>query len=65
MANIIRGTLVAEPGDRYAVVVSRFNRAVTERLAEGAREALESHGVAPSAIDIAITGPEICPPLRA
>jgi 6,7-dimethyl-8-ribityllumazine synthase len=48
----IRGRLVAEPGDRYAVVVSRFNRAITERLAEGAREALESHGVAPSAIDI-------------
>lgn len=38
-------------GRRFCLVVSRFNRLVTERLAEGARRALERHGVDPGDVD--------------
>jgi 6,7-dimethyl-8-ribityllumazine synthase len=46
---------VAEPrGEhlRIAVVVARFNLAVTEALLAGAREALTKHGVAEDAVDV-------------
>jgi 6,7-dimethyl-8-ribityllumazine synthase len=46
-----RGTLIARPDDRYAVVVSRFNQEITERLLQGAQDALTSHGVPPAQID--------------
>ncbi len=36
-----------------AVVVSRFNRMVTDRLLAGAREALTGHGVNPGRVDFA------------
>jgi 6,7-dimethyl-8-ribityllumazine synthase len=36
-----------------AVVVSRFNRMVTDRLLAGARKALKGHGVDPSRVDFA------------
>lgn len=39
-------------GLRIAVVVSRFNRSVTEALLDGAIEGLERHGVRPEAIDV-------------
>jgi 6,7-dimethyl-8-ribityllumazine synthase len=39
-------------GRRIAVVVSRFNRAVTQSLLEGAVEGLTAHGVVASAIDV-------------
>ncbi len=39
-------------GLRVAVVVSRFNRAVTGALLDGAVEGLTSHGVETSAIDV-------------
>lgn len=42
---IVSGRLVASPGDRYALVVSRFNELVTERLLAGAVETLRRHGV--------------------
>jgi 6,7-dimethyl-8-ribityllumazine synthase len=38
-------------GKRFCLVVSRFNRLVTERLAEGARNALERHGVNSEDVD--------------
>ncbi|HEX7119643.1 MAG TPA: 6,7-dimethyl-8-ribityllumazine synthase [Longimicrobiales bacterium] len=38
-------------GKRFALVVSRFNESVTERLASGARACLLRHGVANDAID--------------
>ncbi len=47
--------LVGEPsgaGLRVAIVVSRFNRAVTEALLDGALEGLRTHGVADEAIDV-------------
>jgi 6,7-dimethyl-8-ribityllumazine synthase len=40
-------------GKRVAVVVSRFNEAITARLLEGARDALARHGVAPDDVDVA------------
>jgi 6,7-dimethyl-8-ribityllumazine synthase len=39
-------------GLRIAVVVSRFNSVVTERLLAGAREALRKHGVAEDCVEI-------------
>jgi 6,7-dimethyl-8-ribityllumazine synthase len=40
-------------GRRVAIVVSRFNRLVTEPLLAGAREALVRHGVAAADVDVA------------
>ncbi len=40
-------------GRRVAVVVSRFNRLVTEPLLSGAKEALLRHGVAEADVDVA------------
>ena len=48
---------VAEPngeGLRVAVVVARFNQAVTDGLLAGALDALRRHGVAEDQIDVAI-----------
>lgn len=38
---------------RFAIVASRFNQEVVERLVTGAQETLRKHGVAESAIDLA------------
>ncbi len=40
-------------GLRIAIVVSRFNSTITERLLEGALDALKRHGVADSDITVA------------
>lgn len=40
-------------GLRFGVVVSRFNDCITKLLLEGARDALQRHGVASDAIDVA------------
>jgi 6,7-dimethyl-8-ribityllumazine synthase len=39
-------------GLRIAVVVSRFNSVVTERLLAGAREALRAHGVGDESVEV-------------
>lgn len=41
---VIEGTLVAPPGARFALVVSRFNHFIVDRLVEGALDALARHG---------------------
>lgn len=41
------------PTGRFALVASRFNALVVDRLIEGARTGLVSHGVAESDIDLA------------
>src|SRR5262245_43662479 len=46
-----QGTL-SPPEGRFAVVVSRYNEAVTSRLLSGALETLQSHGVAENAVDV-------------
>jgi 6,7-dimethyl-8-ribityllumazine synthase len=49
--NEYSGSLVGT-GRRVALVVSRFNGAITERLVEGARDCLVRHGVADGDIDV-------------
>ncbi|MCA8942133.1 MAG: 6,7-dimethyl-8-ribityllumazine synthase [Planctomycetes bacterium] len=49
MSQVIHGSLDAS-GRRVDVVVARFNSLVTERLLDGAVNALEQHGVASDAI---------------
>ncbi len=45
------GKLIGK-GFRFAIVVSRFNSFITERLLEGALDALKRHGVEDGSIDI-------------
>ncbi|MEJ2667741.1 MAG: 6,7-dimethyl-8-ribityllumazine synthase [Deinococcales bacterium] len=49
---VFEGTMQAA-GMRFGVVVSRFNDLVTRRLLEGALDALERHGVAEDAVEVA------------
>jgi 6,7-dimethyl-8-ribityllumazine synthase len=52
MARIIEGTLDAK-GCRFAIVISRFNSFISDRLLSGAIDALERHGAAPDDISVA------------
>ncbi len=52
MARTFEGRLSGE-GLSLAIVVSRFNRLVTDRLLAGAREALMGHGVDMDRVDVA------------
>jgi 6,7-dimethyl-8-ribityllumazine synthase len=49
---IIEGTLQVREGCRFAIVASRFNHFIVDRLVEGAVDALVRHGVAPANIGI-------------
>jgi len=52
MTTVFEGT--AKGGDgRYAIIVSRFNQSITERLLKGAVETLAAHGVPEDNIDVA------------
>ncbi len=51
MPNVIEGNLLAE-GKRFALVVSRFNDFISDRLVGGAVDALQRSGVSETAIDI-------------
>jgi 6,7-dimethyl-8-ribityllumazine synthase len=51
-ARVLEGTLVAPPGARFALVVSRFNHFIVDRLVEGALDALVRHGVDPGKVTI-------------
>ena len=51
MSRVFEGQLSAQ-GMRFAVVVSRFNSFITERLLAGALDALGRHGAAEDAIDV-------------
>ena len=44
---VIEGNLVVPSGARFAVVASRFNHFIVDRLVEGALDALARHGAAP------------------
>ena len=52
MPNILEGDLVAT-GRRFAIVVSRFNSFITERLLEGALDTLRRHGADTDRVDVA------------
>jgi 6,7-dimethyl-8-ribityllumazine synthase len=41
---MLEGKIVAPPGARFAVVASRFNHFIVDRLLEGALDALARHG---------------------
>ena len=51
MARTIQGKLDAK-GSRFAIVISRFNSFVSDRLLHGALDALERQGAAPDDITI-------------
>lgn len=51
MAKVIEGKLNAQ-GMRFGIIVSRFNNFVTDRLLEGALDALKSHGGEEKNIDV-------------
>ena len=51
MPNTIQGNLDAR-GSRFAVVVSRFNAFISDRLLAGALDALDRSGAAPDAVTI-------------
>ena len=51
MPNHIEGTLLAS-GKRFALVVSRFNDFITDRLVGGALDALTRSGADPAEIDV-------------
>ena len=52
MPNVISPTQLA-PDERFAIVVARWNEAITRKLLEGAVATLRQHGVADEAIDVA------------
>jgi len=54
MAKHYEGILIGK-GLKFAVVVSRFNELITNRLLEGAKDALLRHGVEEKDIDVAWT----------
>ena len=52
MPNVIPLTHLT-PDDRFAIVVARWNEAITRKLLDGAVATLAAHGVADDAIDVA------------
>jgi 6,7-dimethyl-8-ribityllumazine synthase len=63
MAKIIQGKLDAK-GSRFAIVISRFNSLISDRLLSGAMDALERHGASPDDISIAwVPGSFEIPPI--
>jgi len=55
MANVYQGDLVAKKGQRFGIVVSRFNEFISSKLLAGALDCLARHGVAEADIDVAWT----------
>ncbi len=51
MPSIVAGRIIAT-GLRFAVVVSRFNTFITERLLAGALDALERHGAEMDSVEV-------------
>lgn len=65
---ILQGNLVAQ-GEKYAIIVSRFNELVTGKLVEGAKDVLLRHGAkmndfdvywVPGAWELPLTAKELC-----
>lgn len=49
----LEGTLTVAPGARFAIVASRFNHFIVDRLVDGALDALVRHGCTPHNIVVA------------
>jgi 6,7-dimethyl-8-ribityllumazine synthase len=54
MPNVIEGVFKAD-GKKFAIVAGRFNSFITEKLIDGAVDALKRHGVSDDAITLAWT----------
>ena len=52
MITVYQGTAAASDG-RFAIVVSRFNSSITQRLLDGVLQTLTDHGIADDRIDVA------------
>lgn len=52
--NIIEGNLQVQPAKKVAVVSSRFNHLITDRLVEGAKDAYARNGGDPAALDLVL-----------
>lgn len=53
MGQVFEGRLTAGPGQRFAVVVARFNELVTRQLLAGALDGFRRHGVTGDDVDVA------------
>jgi 6,7-dimethyl-8-ribityllumazine synthase len=63
MVRTIQGTLDAK-GSRFAIVISRFNSFISDRLLSGALDALERHGASLDDISVAwVPGSFEVPPI--
>lgn len=47
------GSVTAQPGMKFAVVVAKFNSLITKGLLEGAMETFDHHGVSQDDVDVA------------
>lgn len=52
MVNYFEGKYKPDSGDRFALVVSRYNQHITEKLLTGAIETLSQNGVSEEQIDV-------------
>jgi len=53
MPKVIEGNLKSAAGERFAIVVARFNDVVTRKLLDGAVATLKEHGVADDRVVVA------------
>jgi 6,7-dimethyl-8-ribityllumazine synthase len=53
MPKIFEGSTTRPAAGRFAIIVARYNRAITDKLLAGALETLMAHGVPDEAIDVA------------
>jgi 6,7-dimethyl-8-ribityllumazine synthase len=54
MANVFEGNLQGE-GLKFGIVISRFNEFISQKLLDGAKDALVRHGVKMEGVDVAWT----------
>lgn len=55
-ARVVEGSLVVPKGARFAIVASRFNHFIVDRLVEGALDALARHGEQPDVTIVRVPG---------
>ncbi|WP_407380643.1 6,7-dimethyl-8-ribityllumazine synthase [Helicobacter sp.] len=53
-SNIIEGKLLLQGNERVAILCSRFNHIITDRLIEGARDSFLRHGGSENLLDIVL-----------
>ncbi|QYR19957.1 6,7-dimethyl-8-ribityllumazine synthase [Paenibacillus sp. sptzw28] len=53
MPHVYEGHLISQEGQRYGIVVGRFNEFISGKLLSGALDALKRHGTADSDVEVA------------